>query len=205
MHQERVPLLVLLINLILFSQPLTAQDEGWELSKQEEAISVYTRDIQGTNFKEVRSTTQMNIAADDLLEMINDYSSIEPWRYKVEEMRLLDGDPMESHHLYFALNMPIPLSDRDFILQIEPEKKPDGLILINFQAVSDQMPEQKGKVRMNKMEGFWELKPLGSNSTQVTYQYLSDPAGVPAWIVNLFTVNAPFQALSKLRAVVENP
>lgn len=183
---------------------LIAQNEGWKLSKQEDNISVFTRNVAQTNLKEVRSVTKMDIAVPDLLEIVNDYSSIEPWRYKVKEMKLLDGDPMGAHYLYFVLDLPIPLSDRDFILQIGIERKVDGRILINFQAVSDQLPEQKGKVRMNKMEGFWELKPLNSGATEVTYQYLSDPAGVPAWIVNLFTVNAPFQALAGLKASIEN-
>lgn len=194
---------VLLFFFFLPFNLLIAQNEDWKLSKQADKISVFTRNVAETNFKEVRSVTQMAIAAPDLLELVNDYSSIQPWRYKVKEMKLLDGDPMGAHYLYFVLDLPIPLSDRDFVLQIDTERKADGRILINFDAVSDQLPVQKGKVRMNKMEGFWELKPLSSGATQVTYQYLSDPAGVPAWIVNLFTVNAPFQALSGLRASVE--
>ncbi len=198
----RLPQILFLFLFLPFNL-LLAQKEEWKLSKQADNISVFTRNVAQTNFKEVRSVTKMPIAASDLLELVNDYSSIQPWRYKVKEMKLLDGDPMGAHYLYFVLNLPIPLSDRDFVLQIETERKSDGRILINFDAVSDQLPAQEGKVRMNKMEGFWELKPLASNITEVTYQYLSDPAGVPAWIVNLFTVNAPFQALSGLRASVE--
>jgi hypothetical protein len=193
------------LSFVVYPTGLNAQKTDWKLSKEEDGVRVYSREVANTNYKEVRSITTIATSAEALLKIVNDYSRIEPWRFKVGEMKLLEGDPMGAHYLYFVLNLPIPFSDRDFILDVETKNQADGSIMIDFNAVSDKLPEKKGKVRMNMMKGFWKLSPKGANATEVTYQYLSDPGGVPAWIVNLFSINAPYQALAELRKAVEKP
>jgi hypothetical protein len=191
-------MLTIFLLTVLYNY-LVPTSTNWKLAKEKDGIRVYTRTVSGTAYQEVKSEVEIAASPEALLQVLNDYSSIEPWRFKVIDLELLDGEPMGDHQLYFALGVPFPLSDRDFALDVSVQETPDGGIRIPFQLSKKQVPNRKGRVRMDKMEGFWSLEPQNNGRTLVTYQYLSDPAGIPAWIVNMFTVTAPYQALKRLR------
>lgn len=177
-----------------------AQSSNWKQVKNQNKVEVYTRPVEGSKLREVKSITLVEKDRQALLKELNDYSYLANWRHKVKEMRLLEGDPMGAHYLYFAMAMPPGIQDRDFVLKVGVEQEKD-LIRIPFEAIEGKLPAQDKRVRMSVMKGFWELRsvPKQEGHTQVTYQFMSDPSGIPAWIVNLFTVNAPYQALKKLR------
>ena len=176
---------------------------SWKLAKEKDAIRVFTRNVAGTPYKEIRAEVVIKSTPNELLQRLNDYRELESWRYKVSEMELLAGDPLGDHHLYFAIATPFPLAGRDFVLDTKVEALTDGGIRISFRAMPDYISARPPKVRMDKMEGYWKLEPLPGGSTKVTYQYLSDPSGIPAWIVNMFSVTAPYQALKRLRSAIE--
>jgi hypothetical protein len=189
-----------LFLLTLVYNWLNPTTNTWKLAKDKDKIKVYTRTVEGTAYQEVRAEVDIPADPETLLRVLNDYSRIEPWRFKIVDMELLNGDPLGDHHLYFALGVPFPLSDRDFVLDVKVQRLPGGGIRIPFRAIDDAPPARAGRVRMDKMEGYWLLDPQADGNTRVTYQYLSDPAGIPAWIVNMFTVTAPYQALKRLRS-----
>lgn len=191
-------MLTLFLLTVLYNW-LNPSTTNWKLAKDKDKIKVYTRTVEGTAYQEVRAEVDIPADPEPLLRVLNDYSRIEPWRFKVVDMELLAGDSLGDHQLYFALGVPFPLSDRDFVLDVQVQRLPDGSIRIPFQSIDDAQPARGGRVRMDKMEGFWLLEPQEDGNTHVTYQYLSDPAGIPAWIVNMFTVTAPYQALKRLR------
>jgi len=61
-------------------------------------------------------------------------------------------------------------------------------------------------VRVQKNRTTWAIKPIAKNKNKCEYFLLLDPAGdVPAWIINLFISEGPYNSLVKLKQRVYLP
>mgnify|MGYP002718257558 CR=1 FL=1 len=68
------------------------------------------------------------------------------------------------------------------------------------------LPKEDGYTRVASLKGFWKFVPQGDGKVEVTYQVHTEPGGsVPSWLANSFVVEAPFNTLSGLRALAEEP
>ena len=97
------------------------------------------------------------------------------------------------------------IRDRDLVNVLEfnyNQKAKEMKILVR--AESDLMPEKDDFIRIDKSDGFWFLQQTDSNLTQVTFQMHTEPNGtIPAWLVNSFVVDAPFDDLTALKERVK--
>ncbi|MNT73268.1 hypothetical protein D3C72_2119520 [compost metagenome] len=79
----------------------------------------------------------------------------------------------------------------------------DGSLTRKLEGVPKYLPEEKGFVRVAKVDGFWKLQPK-DGGTEVTYQVHTEPGGsVPSMVANKFVVDAPFNTLKALKARAE--
>jgi len=57
-----------------------------------------------------------------------------------------------------------------------------------------------------KGSGYWQVDVLDNGLLQISFQMQVDPGGsIPAWLVNMFTGETPYQTLSKIRELVKRP
>ncbi|MEO0340394.1 MAG: START domain-containing protein [Bacteroidota bacterium] len=171
----------------------------WKLAKSSNGIEVFTKNDSNSKFRQVRSVVTIEASVATILKTLRTYDYIAEWRMKTKAMSLLEGQPEGLHYLYLVIDLPQPFNDRDFVLELETQVLQDQSIRIDFKAVDGKYPNQKGLIRMQTMEGYWLIEPIDDQSTKLTYEYLSDPSGVPAWIVNLFSVSVPYKTLKKLK------
>ncbi len=188
--------------LLSFCLPLLISTD-WKLAKSSNGIEVFTNNSPNSKLREVRSVTTVKAPPSSILQTLRTYDYIADWRMKTKEMVLLEGQPEGQHYLYLVVDLPQPFNDRDFVLELTTKEMPDQSIRIDFEAVEGKYPLQKGRTRMQTMKGYWLIEPEDAQFTKLTYEYLSDPSGVPAWIVNLFSVNVPYKTLKKLKAQLE--
>lgn len=94
---------------------------------------------------------------------------------------------------------------RDSVLKVSTRRGADGSVTRILRGVADYLPEQKGFVRVSKVDGLWSLTPKAVGEIEVVYQVHGEPGGsVPSWLANSFVVDAPFNTLKALRKQVEN-
>ncbi len=107
--------------------------------------------------------------------------------------------------LYYLIDMPFPLADRDLVINSKMSKNPSGIIRIDNQIASDsRYPAKPGVVRINQYTGSWLLEPLGNSKTRVTLQGDADPGGaIPIWATNLFVTKQPTDMLKNMREQVK--
>lgn len=100
---------------------------------------------------------------------------------------------------------PWPVMPRDSALKVSTRRGADGSVTRILRGVADYLPEQKGFVRVSKVDGLWSLTPKAVGEIEVVYQVHGEPGGsVPSWLANSFVVDAPFNTLKALRKQVEN-
>lgn len=194
----------LLVGVAVVLALAEAQAAEWRLVKDEAGIQVYLQPIPGSSFQAFRGVTRIRADMPRLLALQEDVSAACAWIHACSEQKLLkhEGDLSWA---YSRFHTPWPVQPRDSILQVTTKQGADGSVTRLLQGVADYLPEQKGFVRVSKVEGFWTLTPL-AGEVEVIYQVHSEPGGsVPAWLANSFVVDAPFNTLQGLRQLAEQP
>jgi ribosome-associated toxin RatA of RatAB toxin-antitoxin module len=169
----------------------------WELKKCESGISVYTRYVSNSSFKELKSVAIVKTSLSGIIALINDFASYPQWVYKCGESRGLKevNDTISFH--YQTVIAPWPVSNRDFIVKvIQSQNDKTKVITLDSYGEPAFIPERKNYVRIRHFKAEWVLVPLKGGYVQVNYNLLVDPGGAaPAWLVNLAVVDGPFETM----------
>jgi hypothetical protein len=114
--------------------------------------------------------------------------------------------PAEVYY-YSEVNLPWPLSNRDFIAQLKVRQDSvTRVVTVDGPTVSDYLPEKKDIVRVARSEGKWVIRPVGKGHIRVEYTLRTDPGGeLPAWIFNLFVTKGPMESFEKLKEQLKKP
>lgn len=176
-----------------------AAAEDWQVAKNEDGIQVSLSDVAGSKYKAYRGSTVINASVAKLRALQEDVAGACAWIHECESQKLLKHEGGKAW-TYTRFNTPWPVTPRDSVLLITTTEGADGSLTRTLEEQPTYIPEEKGYVRVTKVEGFWKLVPKGANQTEVTYQVHTEPGGsVPSMIANKFVVDAPFNTLKALR------
>ena len=170
----------------------------WELKKEKDGITIYTRSVENTNINEFRAFTQISSSAETIFNIILDVENYTKWIEDVEYSEKLYQDENRIG-MYYQLGLPWPIQDRDITLISVFEELPDNSILFQLSNSSSLKNEDENFIRIKEIRGHWLIKPIDKGNCEVTYQFLADPEGsIPAWVINIFVVDGPFRTLQNL-------
>lgn len=188
--------------VLLMAPPLRAAD-SWNLAYDREGIRVYLSAVEGSAYKQFRGVSTMQASVRTLSDLQENLRVACKWLYACAQMRLLEVDG-DATWIYLTTDLPWPTQPRDMVLKVTTERLDDGTMVRHLSADPGKIPEEKGRIRVQRLAGEWIMKPLGERETEVTYQLRADPAGdVPGWLANRFVVDAPVVTLRTLRAVAQ--
>ncbi|CAM3829276.1 START domain-containing protein [Ectopseudomonas alcaliphila] len=191
------------LAMMLCAAAIQADERQWQLEREEDGVSVYLADVPGSKYKAYRGVVTINADLAAVQAVQEDVTGSCSWIFSCQQQRLLetDGDVSE---LYTRFEMPWPVKARDSVIQVTTRTDGDGGVTRLLKAVPQRLPEEKGFVRVQRVDGQWRLKPLGEGRVEVIYEVHTEPGGsVPSWLANSFVVDAPLQTLQGLRAKVE--
>ena len=176
----------------------------WELEKNKDGIKVYTRSNSGSEVLEFKAIATINASRLSIARVIARVSDYPSWFPNCSEARLVEDISSTKRKYYYRLDLPWPASDRDAVMLLEVEVDDNkGITVLNF-TKSRGKPNVSGVVRMPAADGYWKLTSLGKNKTELHYQFLADPGGsLPTWIINMFIVDGPYDAIIALKEKVE--
>jgi START domain-containing protein len=177
---------------------VTAQENNWELKKNESDIKIYTRNVKGSGFKEFRAETTVTSELSWVVMILKDVDRYKEWVADIKEVKLFKAD--ENNIYYYAETLvPWPIDNRDMVYHLQFTKTNNAEIKVIVTGIRDYIPEKKGIVRIEKAIGFWKLTSLGENKIQITYQLHAEPGGtIPEWLANLKVIDMPYTTLSGL-------
>ncbi len=199
-------MLKLLLLSLFISFPCYAQEPSdWMLAKEKNGITVYTRTLPNSDYKEFKGEVNITANLAELLTFIKEPKNCPDWQYKcIYQLQLTDG------YIYKLSNLPWPLnnrytvmySDEKFNLQtqihtLKLKNIPRDLLPEN---IKKQLPAEGNTVQMRTSDGYWKLDLSHAPNIHITHQMHGDPAGViPASLANLGVINAAFVSLDNLR------
>ena len=196
--------------LLLYFVPGSAialdKEPGWKLAKQENGISVYTRELAYSDYPEYRG--EMNITAniDELLAFINNGDNCSSWRYKCMQMINLNDN-----YIYKLSNLPWPFRNRYTVMKssthFDQHTNSYTIELSNIQrsllpkTIQAQLPAPEDTVQMRYSDGYWRFKLVpASHTIHITYQMHGDAdAPIPRQLTHMGVINSAFITLSNLK------
>ncbi|WP_319557604.1 START domain-containing protein [Thiomicrorhabdus sp.] len=186
--------------------PSYAATADWQVQEVEEGspVQVWTKEVQGSNFKAFRGEVEIQAPIKSVLQTIHQTDKLPEWYHNTTEARKLktisDGESIN----YSVTHAPWPVSNRDSVVHSTTKHQADGSVLITLQAEPNAYPPQEGRIRISKLDGSWKLQPIDDNHTTVTLQIAAEPGGeIPSWLANAMVVDMPFNTLNNLKQRLE--
>jgi len=172
------------------------------LEREEEGVR-YLADVPGSKYKAYRGVVTINGDLAAMKAAPEDVEGSCTWIFSCQQQRLL-ATRDDVSELYTRFAMPWPVKARDSVIQVATRTDADGSVTRLLKALPDRLPSERDFVRVQRVDGQWQLKPLADGKVEVTYEAHTEPGGsVPSWLANSFVVDAPLQTLQGLRAKVE--
>lgn len=179
---------------------------SWEMIDEEDGIRTWKKDTPGMDLPGFRGQVVINAPPAQVFSVMQDRNSHTKWMHRCAESKLLKTVNESRQILYNRTDAPWPVWDRDVILDTTSTKSADGksIDVVFSNISSDLKPLPSKVVRMPRLVGFYKLRQLDANKTQVTYQIDADIGGsIPAWLAKRSSKELPYETLSKLRDRVE--
>lgn len=179
-----------------------AASEAWELDRDKEGIKVYTREVEGSRYREFKGVTEMQTSLASAVGLLDDTSACQDWLHLCEESRVLDQKNWSERYIYQISDLPFPASTRDAIFHATITQSADREVLIELSSRPDYIPETD-HVRIHDSHGAYLLQVIDDYTIRMTWTMYINPAGsLPAFLVNRLLTDIPFKSLLKFRDLV---
>jgi hypothetical protein len=201
-------LLRLSFIVICFIAPhfLKAQ-KPWVLKKDKDAIRIYTRDTEESEFKSVKVTCTIPGTLSQLTALLLDVSAHKRWVYNTKTSYLVK-QPNPNQQIYYSeIDMPWPLADREVVVFMNIVQDPVTKVLhVEIDNAENNIPIKDGTVRVPASSVKWNVTGLPGKRLNIEYYGQADPGGsVPGWLANPFTTKGPFETFRRLRQIITSP
>lgn len=195
------------LAFFLLPQLPVAAQENWTLRKNDKGIQVYSRKTDSFRINELRVTTVMQAKLSQLVAAITDIQEHEKWVYKALNTKMLKRNSATDLFYYTEVDAPWPFDNRDVVMRMVVEQDAKSrAVTIHTYNVDNFYPFQKDIVRIMVSRGKWQVTPLANNQLQIEYRIQVDPGtGIPAWLINFFATNAPYETFVHLREHIKLP
>jgi len=188
-----------LVTLLLFTIPTNAQN--WKLSKDKNGIVVYTAET-GSSYKMFKGEMTIDANIHGLIYLLKDADKIPEWMFKVDEFEIYVEEDEKQWMSWTGIDMPWPVDNRD-VVTWQVLKKTEKGFLIEISSAPDKMKERQDFVRLRVSKGYWAFEETTDGKVKVTYQFQTEPEGIPAWVVNLLIVDSPYNTLLNMRDLIK--
>ena len=198
---------VLVTSFIILNLPALAA-EDWELRKETDSIQVLTRDVQGSPYKAVKTTTVLrDIRLASLVALIEDAEACPQWADKCAESYVFERISESESYTYTHNDMPFPVKDRDVLAHVRWEQDPDTLeVVMLSDAVEGKMDDVRGRLRLTEAKASWRFRPLDDGAVEITNEaHINPGSSIPGWVTNMLLVDTPYQTMVSFVAEVRNP
>lgn len=188
-----------ILTLLVF--PNMAQAE-WELLEDDNGIKVYSREIQGSEYKEFKITTVIYSSLASIIGVLRDVKSCPDCVYLCKESKIIKTLNLKEVYTYSLIEMPFPFDDRELVLYAKTTADPaTNEVTIIIESINNQYPKTEHIRLITK--GSYHLKPLYDDSVEFTMIQTSNPGGsIPAMFVNMGQQSYYIEMATKLKQMV---
>ncbi|HEY8077877.1 MAG TPA: START domain-containing protein [Labilithrix sp.] len=199
---------------LVFVAADAAADPPWTKIDESDGITVYKREIPGSDVIAFRGEATVNAPLVRVASVVFDTSRATEWIDDLKEARVVRRTSDFEYVEYDHFGTPFVMKDRDFVTANKLEwDAATKTMTIRMHSVTDPNARETSYVRGELVSSTFTLTPTpDGKATRIAGDVHCDPKGsVPKWIVNYFQKDWPHATFVKLRTqvakanIVENP
>ncbi len=201
-------LILLIIICLFFCSGAVMADSLWKLKKDKKDIQVYTKQVEGSPYKAVKTTTLIkNTKLASMVALILDAKACKDWAPKCAESYIIKQISNTESYVYTHNSMPFPVTDRDVVSLVKWHQNPKTYeVTMNSTATADIKEKVKRRLRLKEATVSWTFKPLATGGIEVTNQaHINPGSNLPGWITNMLLVSTPFNTMKAFAKEVAKP
>jgi len=176
--------------------------DGWNLRKETDSIQVFTIDQSDSSFQAFKAVGVLDAPIENLMAvMINPKSCVE-WVHKCTESYAFGEGDFFNRYAYSVNDMPWPVTDRDYVLQIRTHGEGNGHdIFMELNAVPQRRDVEDDYIRVDRSDTLYRFTPMGDQTHMVWVQHTDPNGAIPGWLVNSLLVDIPIRSMEQLEQV----
>jgi hypothetical protein len=192
-----------IISLLLFVFSTVHAQDTWELRRNEQGITIYSRRLG--KLVELRLLCEFDASPEQLTNQLLNIPNYTNWVYGNRRSDIIKR--INDHDIiYFTeSHLPWPIQDRDLVIELNimPATQSSPLI-IQAKSIEGILPPKPHFIRVPYSLATWRISPLPGNKTKLDYTFSLDPGGsIPAWIVNWTIATGPYRSFLKLQDIMK--
>ncbi|PIP80202.1 MAG: hypothetical protein COW84_06620 [Gammaproteobacteria bacterium CG22_combo_CG10-13_8_21_14_all_40_8] len=199
---------MLICSLIFCFTGQSFADGPWKLRKDKHNIQVYTKDVEGSSYNAVKTTTFVEgVSLSAAVALITDVESCTEWAPNCAKSYVYKEISETESLVYTDNDMPFPVSDRDVLSRVAWHQDPQTYeVTMTSQATVDILAPVKGKLRLTEANAGWTFTPLGHGKIMVTNQaHINPGSSLPGWVTNMLLVSTPYETMKAFTKQVKKP
>jgi ribosome-associated toxin RatA of RatAB toxin-antitoxin module len=202
---KRNKIIAFCLWVILLHSSFSSPEAEWILKKNEKGIVIYTRDIPGSDFKELKAVTSIKTPLSALVALIKDVPSYTNWVYLCEKSQMIKQVNETEDYYYAESDAPWPVSNRDVVMHcVISQNSVSKTVNSQSKAVAGMVLKKNDIVRVEDINTCWTFIPKPNGTVEINYLLRINPGGaIPSWLVNLAIANGPFTTISQMREEVK--
>lgn len=168
----------------------------WSLKKVKDGVSVYNKDIPGSDYKEMKAEAVSNIPFEVIVEVAKDFDKYFEWYGMTKTLRPINVRSATDFDVYFVLSVPV-LTNRDAVMRVKIETDyVKGLCKVTLKSIESDYGKENKLVRMPEVGGVFMLTRITPSQTRGYYQVHADMGGsIPASVVNMMATKHPLDTV----------
>ena len=161
---------------IIYPGHIIEKEEKWSIL-QGNSYDTWVGWLETPEIDWCRTVSVLPYSLDKVSKMIEDLNN-----YKNIFDRVTISNVVADDVVYIKLDMPFPISDRDYIVKYTTDKK-DEYISYRFKSVNNlDIPATSNCIRLINATGEWYLVKVSESTTKVAYTWNGELAGdFPDW------------------------
>ena len=194
---------LIVFSVLIFGLSTVMAQGSWELRKDGDGISVYTRKAANGNIKELRVLCELDATKAQLISTLQDIADYNEWVYSNKRSVVLKTVNPEKIIYYTESHLPWPIKDRDLVIELDITPTPD---VLNIQAKSmpNYLPQKNNYIRVPYSLATWKVTQTPNNKLKVDYTFSVDPGGsIPVWLVNATLAIGPYNSFVRLKEILK--
>lgn len=201
-------LTIIYLSLVILS-PDMASAQDWRVVLRAKGIVGYAR-ASGFPLDEVRAVGVVEAPLPAIEALLRDIPAEKRFGYRCAEAYRVDVPGIkttpDSFPIYYRMQLPFPVQDRDVIWLVRFSHNPvTGILKADLRALDTNYATHPGVIRMHRGSAIFLLTPLGQDRTEIDYTAQCDPAGtLPAFLVSMILRDFAPATLAKIREVVKD-
>ncbi|MBO1926706.1 hypothetical protein J3998_03885 [Thiomicrorhabdus sp. 6S2-11] len=190
----------------MFSSFAIASNSDWQINQDypESNVKVWTKKVTGSSFYAFKGEVKVRAPMFKVLTVLANTSLMPNWYYRLDKVEVLKQINSKETIVRSITKLPWPFDNREAITKITKAHLSKFQARINVSHSDYFFPYSPNLVRINHLNGYWQLDQISEQETLITHMIESEPAGqIPAWLINQLVSEIPVYSLEKLKNLVE--